>query len=377
MYVKHDSTTNTDINKNLPSSSSPLSPIQICNRIAPLSPDVELHALHQYGTCPLLHQPPDQTTILLLEGIKTFGRTGNNLIEFFHALQYGRDQNVLVGVMRGSWPTHLITEMWMSLPNRDWNAWAIFMEQSFCIKMIESSDQLESYKNVIRMDTRDLFIYRHKAELDNYVEFTSHVIRTLWRYYNNGSGMNILKQPTRDMCSVMDAIFGTTAKSESINSAIYSVVHSRSFEGKAGHPLMDRIAASIGCDPIAALEMEPEYVKGILGPLGMLQHPIYFISDHQRPEILERLLADPEIGPLIRLVPEEASWIGGDITLAINANVFIGSPASTFSGFIAKSRVALGYNNNFLFRKRIRDGTWVEVCDYRCVFDKDVLKSMA
>jgi len=353
-----------------------LTPIQICNRIAPLSSDVELQALHQYGNCPLLHQPPDQTTILLLEGMKTFGRTGNNIIEFIHALQYGRDHNVLVGVMRGSWPTHLITEMWMSLPNRDWNAWAILMEQSFCIKMIESADQLDLYQKVIQMDTRDLFIYRHKADLDNYVEFTSHVIRTLWRYYNNGSGMNILKHPTRDMCSVMDTIFGT-AKSEAINSAIYSVGHSRSFEGKAGHPLMDRIAASIGCDPIAALEMEPEYVKGILEPLGMLQHPIYFISDHQRPEILDRLLADPEIGPLIHLVPEEASWIGGDITLAINANVFIGSPASTFSGFIAKSRVALGYNNNFLFRKRIRDGTWVEVCDYRCVFDKDVLKSMA
>jgi hypothetical protein len=100
------------------------------------------------------------------------------------------------------------------------------------------------------------------------------------------------------------------------------------------------------------------------------------MSDHEQPEILERLLADPEIGPNIRLIPDEASWMGGDITLATLANVFIGSPASTFAGFIAKSRVALGYNNNYLFLKQAPNGTWVEVCDHRCVFDKDVLNSM-
>jgi hypothetical protein len=344
-----------------------------------------MQALQQYANCDnIVNNPPEQTSVLILEGVQTFGRTGNNLIEFFHALQYGRDNNVLVGIKRGSWPTHLITEMWMSLHGNDTKeSWAQYMEQSFCIKMFDSDDQLLPYKEVIRMTTRDLFEYRYKASLNQYVEFTSHVIRTLWRSYNNGMGFNMRHKPVRDMCSVMDAVFGgggsgsSSTRNESINSAIYSVVHSRSFEGVAGHPLMDRIAASIGCDPIAALEMEPDYVKGILEPLGMLKHPIYFISDNQRPEILERLLADPEIGSNIYLIPEEASWIGGDITIATMANVFIGSPASTFSGFIAKSRVALGYNNNFLFRKRIGDGTWVEVCDYRCVFDKDVLKSMA
>lgn len=355
-------------------------PIRICNRIAPLSMDIEMQALQQFANCHnIIHNPPEQSTILILEGVHTFGRTGNNLIEFFHALQYGRDNNVLVGIKRGSWPTHLITEMWMSLHENDTKeSWAQFMEQSFCIKMIDSENQLSAYKEVIRMTTRDLFEYRYKVPLDQYVEFTSHVIRTLWRSYNNGTGVNVRRKPVRDMCSVMDAIFDSGSTTiYSINSAIYSVVHSRSFEGIAGQPLMDRIAASIGCDPVAALELEPEYVKGILEPLGMLQHPIYFISDHQRPEILDRLLADPEIGPNIRFIPEEASWIGGDITLATMANVFIGSPASTFSGFIAKSRVALGFNNNYLFRKRTENGTWVEVCDYRCVFDKDVLKSMA
>ena len=96
---------------------------------------------------------------------------------------------------------------------------------------------------------------------------------------------------------------------------------------------------------------------------GMLDKPIIFITDNQRPEILERLLADPDIGPNLLLKPEEVgNWAGGDITVADLANVFIGNPASTFSGFITKSRVALGYTNNYLLRKKKEDGKWGDVC---------------
>jgi hypothetical protein len=114
--------------------------------------------------------------------------------------------------------------------------------------------------------------------------------------------------------------------------------------------------------------MEPEYVKAILEPTGMLNYPIVFMTDHQRPDILERLLADPDIGSDIILIPSEATWIGGDITLATMANVFIGNPASSLSAFIVKSRKTLGYNNNCLFMNKAENGTWVETCDHHCVF---------
>ena len=109
----------------------------------------------------------------------------------------------------------------------------------------------------------------------------------------------------------------------------------------------------------------------------MLDHPIVFITDHQNPEVLERLLSDPEIGPQIRLVPEEASWIGGDMTVAVLSDVFIGNPASTFSGFIAKARVALGFKKNYLFRAKNDRGEWEDVCDERCIFMKKIMNSMA
>ena len=55
-----------------------------------------------------------------------------------------------------------------------------------------------------------------------------------------------------------------------------------------------------------------------------------FNTIHQRPQILERLMADPDLGPNILLIPSEASWIGGDITLATMASVSIGNSALWF-----------------------------------------------
>ena len=84
---------------------------------------------------------------------------------------------------------------------------------------------------------------------------------------------------------------------------IYLVVHSRTLEGTPGVRILASIARKSGCNGTAALEMRPDYVKSILGPLGMMDHPIVFIADGQNPRVLERLMADPDVGPLIRVVP--------------------------------------------------------------------------
>ncbi len=344
----------------LPPSTS-TSTIKVCSQVVPLPPRVEILIRERYASCPLLNDTPEQTTILLLDNEDLFGRTGNNLIEFFHSLQYGRDKGVVVGMMQDSWPTRMITEMWMAV-NDDIVEWNRFTEQTFCVRIFESPAQLNDYKKVIRLKSRALFYYEYEITRDEYIEFQSHVIRALWRSYNNGTGFDVQHGPVRDMCSTFDAIFGSSAAAPS-----YSVIHSRSLE-RDGIKLMNVVSDKFGCDPIAALEMEPEYVKAILDPLDMLHHPIVFITDHQRPKVLERLLADPDIGPSILSIPSDSSWIGGDITLALMATVFIGNPASTFSGFIANSRVALGYNQNYMYRRRGENGTWIDVCDDTCSF---------
>ncbi|KAL7542918.1 hypothetical protein ACHAXR_012360, partial [Thalassiosira sp. AJA248-18] len=175
-----------------------------------------------------------------------------------------------------------------------------------------------------------------------------------------------------DMCSGIKSVFG-----EDRASAIYSVIHSRRLEGKPGLRLLGNLSSLSGCDPVAALEMRPDYIKSILEPLGMLKFPIVIITDGQDLRVLQRLMDDPELGPLIRLVPREARWIGGDVTLATMSNVFIGNPASSFSGFITKARLSLGFGHSYLFRAKDKNGEWRTVCGDHCVFDKSIYGVMA
>ena len=83
-------------------------------------------------------------------------------------------------------------------------------------------------------------------------------------HYNDGEGVDHKGMPVHDMCSRINALFGTKCKN-----AIYSVIHVRSLMGAPGRRLMSRLAKYTGCDLNAALHMEPEYVKLILRPLGM------------------------------------------------------------------------------------------------------------
>ncbi|KAL3758001.1 LOW QUALITY PROTEIN: hypothetical protein ACHAWU_001393 [Discostella pseudostelligera] len=241
-------------------------PITVCNRIAPLPPSDDIQATLRYATCPLLSNPPEKTTILLflLDNTQLKGRTGNNLIEFFHSLQYGRDKGIVVGMMQENWPTRMITEMWMAVHDDNIVAWKRMMERAFCVI------------NSKRMDSADLFYYQHEGSRDDYIGFQSHIIRALWRSYNKGSGFDIQHAPVRDMCSAVDAIFG------GVRAPVYSVVHSRSLED-VGMYLSKMVSDKFGCDPIAALEMQPEYVKAVLEPLDLLKHPIIFMTDNQRP----------------------------------------------------------------------------------------------
>ena len=363
-------------------------PMSVCGRMSPIPHEEDVRVMNKYVLeCASRNSgKPEDTTLLLLEGTKTYGRTGNNLIEFLHALQYAKDNNIVVGIMQGSWALHAITQMWMAIQDDEGNSrhsservkavleWIALFEKAFCLKVVQEED-LDQYKEIVRMETRDLFVFQHDVKIggiDEYVEFQTYNIRTLFRSYNKGVGINMRSRPVRDMCSVLDAMFG-----DNKDSAMYSVIHSRSLEGPPGERLLLRVAQFSGCDPKAALDMEPEYIKAILKPLGMLEHPIIFITDNQRPEILEKLQADPEIAPQIQLVPEEASWVGGDMSVAIMSTVFIGNPASTFSGFIAKSRIALGFDTNYLFRRKTDEGDWIDVGNQLSIFDRKIMRSMA
>ena len=267
----------------------------------------------------------------------------------------------------------------MSIQNT--NEWRDEFEAAFCVKIFYDSSfddwdfvQLDNLaalgegRGRLGLDenyliSKKMFTYASKAPLLEYISYQSKILQTLFRHY----------KPVQDMCSGIVAIFGDDSYDEKV---IYSVIHIRGL-GQSGTTLMKRMSQMSGCDPKAALHMQPEYIKSILRPLGLLKHEIVLITDGQDFNTIRALISDPEIAPKLRLVPEEATWIGGDITLAVMANAFIGNPVSTFSGFIAKSRLALGFGHSYLFRAQNDKGQWHTVCGDTCVFDNSIMSSMS
>ena len=227
---------------------SRLPPLRICNRRAPISHQFDMDTNDKYSQeCIRRNNYKDQDiSILLLHEVKTFGRTGNNLIEFLHALQYARDNNLLLVITSGSWIPHLLTNMWLSIqidnPDIDKHSplrieameqWTTLIEELFCMKIITTSgtvtdvdiDKLvlqlsKQYKNVTQMSTKELFLMfrtniNYPTILDEYIDYQCYILRTLYRYYNTGYGVNMRNKPVKDMCSVIDATgVGSTTTNE-------------------------------------------------------------------------------------------------------------------------------------------------------------------
>jgi len=173
----------------------------------------------------------------------------------------------------------LILKMWMVVDGDDNNNWEDRLEQALCIKIFHNDEELEGW-DVTRKSTKDLFVSHSKKPLGEYMASQEYSLRTLFQHYNTGEGVNPMSHkghPTKDMCSGINAIFGTPNRKH----AIYSVIHDRYLEGEPGLRLLGRISRMSGCDPEAALRMEPDYVKSILRSLGMMEYPIVAISDGQ------------------------------------------------------------------------------------------------
>ena len=346
-------------------------PLEVCGRLADIGTAEDLALLRRYAQCP--EMSPDRP-IVVLNGQDAYGRTGNNLVELLHAVQYARDNDIQLGISVHSWAMDVIQSMWLSAESDDWES---ELESALCVKIFHDKNELLAWEvrnNTKYMESKDLFFYGNDIDrpMGEYMAGQEHVMRTLFRHYNDGEGVDHKGTPVRDMCSGIDALFGTKRKH-----AIYSVIHVRSLEGAPGRRMMSRLAKYTGCNPNAALHMQPEYVKSILRPLGMMAYPIVVITDGQDSSVLQRLLDDEEIGHIVYVVPPEDSWYGGDMALAIMSNVFIGNPASTFSAFIAKGRLSLGFGHNYLFRAKDGNGEWRTVCGDNCLFDKTVMGPMA
>ena len=244
-------------------------PLTVCDRPTDVGSREDFQSLQKHARCEEITQ---DKPILLLEGStrKAFGRTGNNLLEFLHAIQQARDNDIQLGVVVNSWAMDVLSKMWMSVDSDNWEE---EFEQAFCVKIIHFPYWELLGWDVLRPNTKELFHYTSKKPLGEYIDSQAFAIRTLFRKSNEGAeGVDINQDQVQDMCSGINAVFG-----EYSQTAIYSVIHSRNLEGRPGKRLLANQARRSGCDKLAALEMRPDYVKSILKPLGMMNYPIVFI----------------------------------------------------------------------------------------------------
>jgi hypothetical protein len=101
------------------------------NATADISSDPEEE--ESTGLTATTEEDPTKESMLLLSGTNTFGRTGNNLIEFLHALQVARDKDLILGIMVGSWAMQVLMGMFMAIEGEGWEEkW----EDAFCGELL-------------------------------------------------------------------------------------------------------------------------------------------------------------------------------------------------------------------------------------------------
>ena len=287
----------------------------VCGRAARHHP-ASWSRQQKYDACP--RHGARRRRPLVLKGDRAFGGAGNRLRTFLRAMQYARDKQVPLVLVANSWAMRTLTSQFFAADGRNWIAQ---MEKSLCLKVLTKAPKLFKWTSSPKM----LFYYQSTASKESQEASQLQIMRTLFRHHNAGMGHN--DTAAKNMCVGIDALFMNVGMGEQAragkekdyrHSALYSAIYLANSKGK-GETMLSQNVKKRGCDPRAAREMTPDYVKSILGPLGMLAHPIVVVVDRHKGSAaaLRRLVSDQDLGRVIRVLPEEARWSGGDMTLAV------------------------------------------------------------
>lgn len=345
-------------------------PFIMCDRTTPLN-----YAIHPkmtqnvtyFGETFLPQWPAQNKLLLLRKDTYLFGHIGNQINSLLHAYDYARDHELELGTTFHGWVIEAI--QFMGYESNDNNELRNEIHNELGIKIIRNSTDLVGYDEVIQLSAKDLYFY--KSPGDNWeanMNFHIGILRRIFLRYNRALGYAHHGLRATNVCRTFDDLFH-----HSISGIKYTVIHSRFLEGRAPFKL-EKLSKTSGLTPKGALEMSPKYIRMILKPLEMLEHPIILLSDGQLPSVEDGLLRDPVIGPKLIVMGNKTSLSGPDAALAILSDVYIGNPASVTSGYIARSRYALGYNEEqtYMFRKEHLD-KWISVCNAKCIFNPWVM----
>jgi hypothetical protein len=341
------------------------SPFVMCDRPTPLN------SMQQQLETFLPRWNTQKKLLLLRKDDYLFGNIGHQINSLFHAYNYARDHELLLGTTFHGWVIEAI--QFMGYESNDNTRLRDDIYNDFGIIIVRnSSDYVGVYDDVIQLSAKDLYFYvSPRDNWEDNMNFHVGVLRRILGRYNRAFGYAHHGLRATNVCSTIEHLFH-----DSRSTIKYSVIHSRFMEGRAQFKL-ELLAKTSGLTPRGALEMSPKYVRMILKPLGMLEFPIILITDGELPSVEQGLLNDPVIGPKLIVLGNKTSLSSPDVALAILSDVYIGNPASVTSGYIARSRYALGYTEEqtHMFRKEHLD-KWISVCNAKCIFNPWIMNVM-
>lgn len=319
---------------------------------------------------------PKRSKLLLLKDSQTSEVADWNAL--FHAFDYAHYNDMDLGLTMDSWAMKTIHKMFMqdfysSILNGKAATAATaaeLMETELGVRIITDENQIKSLYEVVESGSpQDLLNYQPALFILNdwkeVMEYHIYILQRLFRHYNRGNGFDINRNDLEEMsltpqaCSTLHFLFGDSKMP-------YVVIHAKDADPGAGDVA-----------PLGSLTTS-QYMHSVLKEIGMYEYPIVLISDESTASqmVEEELKMDPNIAKNLRIIYSRTDLTGPEVMVGILGSVFIGSPASSTSGFIARSRYALGYRGStFMFNKATLM-QWKDECKDDCVFHPRIMQKL-
>ncbi|KAL7522359.1 hypothetical protein ACHAWX_007044 [Stephanocyclus meneghinianus] len=352
-------------------------PFVMCERPTPLNRFMDDPTIEWSSAA-----PRKRTKLLLLKDPSTsLGAShniGNQVNALLHAFDYARYNDMDLGMTMDSWAMKTIHHMFMQdFFSSITNAKAVtaatsreLLQNELGIKIITDEKQLQSYAVVESGSSRDLLNYHPPSLLEDWRQIMKHhvfILQRLFRHYNDGNGYSINRSEssemslTEQMCSELHSLFG-----DKMSQTLYTVIHTKDADLGAGDVA-----------PMGSL-ITSEYLHSVLKELGMTKYPVVLLSDESTASQLveEELNMDPTIASNLKVIYSHADLSGPEAMVAILSSVYIGNPGSATSGFIARSRYALGFEGGTFMFNRDTLAKWKNECKDDCVFHPWVMQKL-
>ncbi|KAL9178602.1 hypothetical protein ACHAXT_001940 [Thalassiosira profunda] len=317
--------------------------------------------------------PKDSKEVTLLKKEGPYGSWGNQMNEFFHAFDVAYDMKRPLYMTKDSWAMDMLLNVFFGTANgvvKDDAFWGQ-VQDTLGMTVIEDESALKKMglSAPEHKGPNPLFYYvTNSFDAEKIRDHRNTILRKLFQYPAKHGGKNA--------CASVDSVLGNKKDKK------YSVIHM----APPGHrKWLEQFGKKAGIkDPAAASYLQTQYVKDILQRLDMMQHDIYPI--HIDPTDLDKdihsfLAEDKELKGRLKDVDYKLSGcLGGNIYLAVLADVYLGNPVDQLSLWVARMRFALGIDNTFIFTKDIATGTrdfhWVSymsMSNYTALYDKERL----